>query len=92
MTTRMLLSNVASFGVQVTLLVAAGAALARVFRVDEPKALLAYWRTLLLACLVLPVCQPWNTVTPAGLDDAAMRDGRQRRGASSAPCRWRPGP
>ena len=54
MTTRLLLSNVASYWVQVTLLVAAGAALARVFRVDEPKALLAYWRTLLLACLVLP--------------------------------------
>ena len=75
MTTRMLLSNVASYWVQVTLLVAAGAALARVFRVDEPKALFAYWRSLLLACLVLPVCQPWNTVTPPALTTTIVTAG-----------------
>ena len=65
MTTRMMLSNIASFGLQVTVLVAAGAALARAFRIDEPKAMYAYWRTLLFVCLVLPLCQPWNTVAPS---------------------------
>jgi len=67
MTARMVLANIASFGLQVTVLVAAGAALARAFRIDEPRAMLAYWRTLLLACLVLPLCQPWNTVIPPAL-------------------------
>jgi bla regulator protein BlaR1 len=67
MTTRLVLSNIASFGLQVTVLVAAGAALARAFRIDEPRAMLAYWQTLLLACLVLPLCQPWNTVIPPAL-------------------------
>ena len=64
MTTRMMLSNIASFGLQVTVLVTAGAALARAFRIDEPKAMYAYWRTLLFVCLVLPVCQPWISVVP----------------------------
>jgi bla regulator protein BlaR1 len=64
MTARMVLANIVSFGLQITVLVAAGAALARVFRIDEPRAMLAYWRTLLLACLLLPLCQPWNTVMP----------------------------
>jgi beta-lactamase regulating signal transducer with metallopeptidase domain len=72
MTARMVLSNIASFGLQVTVLVAAGAALARAFRIDEPRAMLAYWRTLLLACLMLPLCQPWNAVIPPALERATM--------------------
>jgi len=64
MTARVVLSNVTSFGLQVTVLVAAGAALARLFRLDEPRAMLAYWRTLLVVCLALPLCQPWTTVSP----------------------------
>ena len=68
MTARMLLSNIASFALQITVLVAAAAALACVFRLNAPKAMLVYWRTVLVACLALPLCQPWNTVIPAGLD------------------------
>jgi TonB family protein len=67
MTARMVLANIVSFGLQVTVVVAAGAALARAFRIDEPRAMLAYWRTLLLACLLLPICQPWNIVIPSTL-------------------------
>jgi TonB family protein len=67
MTARMLLANIASYALQITVLVAAGAALARAFRLDQPRAMLAYWRTLLVACLVLPLCQPWNIVIPAVL-------------------------
>jgi TonB family protein len=67
MTARLMLSNIASFALQVTVLVAAGAALARAFRIDEPRAMLAYWRTLLLACLLLPFCQPWHIVVPPAL-------------------------
>jgi TonB family protein len=67
MTARMMVANIASFGLQVTVLVAVGAALARAFRLDGSRAMLAYWRTLLFACLVLPFCQPWNTVVPPSL-------------------------
>ena len=60
-------ANIASFGMQITVIVGAGALLLRAFRVDAPGAILAYWRALLLACLMLPLCQPWNRVTlPAG--------------------------
>ena len=67
MTARMLLANILSFGMQVSVLVAAAALLARLLRLDEPRALLTYWRTLLLACLLLPVLQPWNIVVPPTL-------------------------
>ena len=61
---------------QVTVIVAAGALLLRAFRIDAPGAILAYWRTLLLACLMLPLCQPWNKVAlPA--TTTAVADGQQ---------------
>ena len=54
--------NIASFALQVVVIVGAGALLLRVFRVDAPRAVLAYWRILLLACLTLPFVQPWTIV------------------------------
>ena len=55
--------NLGAFAAQAGLLVLAGGLLARAFRFDEPRASLAYWRTLLLACLVLPLCQPWKAAS-----------------------------
>jgi TonB family protein len=72
MTTRLLLSNIASYGLQVLVLVAAAATLARVFRLEDPRAMLTYWRTLLLVCLVLPFGQPWHTALPAAVATATM--------------------
>jgi TonB family protein len=60
MTAEMWLRNLAAFSMQAGLLVLAGGVLARAFRVEEPRASLAYWRTLLLACLALPFCQTWK--------------------------------
>jgi TonB family protein len=54
--------NIASFALQVVVIVGAGALLLRVFRVDTPRAVLAYWRILLLGCLTLPFVQPWTIV------------------------------
>ena len=68
----MALANIVAYGLQVTVLVAAAAALARAFRIEEPRALLAYWRTLLLVCLVFPLCQPWKTVTPPARESAVV--------------------
>jgi TonB family protein len=62
MTTGMWLRNLAAFGMQSGLLVVGGYLLAKAFRLDEPRAAFAYWRVLLVACLLLPVCQPWQTV------------------------------
>ncbi len=67
MNARMALANILSFAMQVAVVVAAGAALARALRIDEPRAMLAYWRALLLACLLLPLLQPWNIVVPPSL-------------------------
>ena len=39
--------NIAAVILQITVIVSAGALLLRVFRIDMPGAVLAYWRTLL---------------------------------------------
>ena len=70
MNARIALANILSFAMQVAVVVAAGAALARALRIDEPRAMLAYWRALLLACLLLPLLQPWNIVVPPALESA----------------------
>jgi TonB family protein len=62
MTAEIAAANLVSFATQVAVLVGVGAALVRIFRIDAPKAMLAYWRALLAACLLLPFCQPWNRV------------------------------
>ena len=66
------LRDVGFYGLQIALLVGAGAALARAFRLHGTRAALVYWRMLLLACLLLPVCQRWQpTVIPAAVAPAA---------------------
>jgi TonB family protein len=67
MTTDMWLRNLAAFGLQSGVLVIGGYLLAKAFRLDEPRAALAYWRLLLVASLLLPFCQPWHTVTSPAL-------------------------
>jgi beta-lactamase regulating signal transducer with metallopeptidase domain len=60
MTAAMSLRNLEAYGVQAALLILAGVLLARLFRIEQPRAALVYWRTLLVACLLLPLCQPWH--------------------------------
>ncbi len=55
----MLWSNLLAYGVQVLALVAAGALLPLLFRTRQPRAQLIYYQALLVACLLLPVLQPW---------------------------------
>jgi bla regulator protein blaR1 len=61
MTTSIVLSDIVSYSLQLTLVIGAGAVLAVAFRIREPKVTLACWRTLLAVCLLLPLCQPWLT-------------------------------
>lgn len=63
MTAAMWLRNLGAFAVQAGLLVVGGALLLRLFRIRDPRVSLAYWRTLLAVCLLLPFCQPWQVIT-----------------------------
>ena len=72
MTTDMWLHNLGAFAMQSGLLVAGGYLLAKVLRIEAPRAALAYWRLLLVACLLLPFCQPWQTVTTETTSITAM--------------------
>ena len=66
------LRNLGAFTLQAGLLVLGGALLQRLFRIREPRASLAYWRTLLVVCLLLPFCQPWRVVTPPLIESMGM--------------------
>ena len=61
MTPSIVLSDILSYSLQLTLVIGAGAALVVAFRIREPRVTLACWRTLLVVCLLLPLCQPWLT-------------------------------
>ena len=65
MTAAMWLRNLGAFAIQAGVLVAAGAILARVLRIEASRAALVYWRALLLTCLLLPFCQPWHPAAPS---------------------------
>ena len=68
MTTALWLRDIGAFSLQVALVVSAGAALARAFRMRAPQPMLRYWQALLVACLLLPLCQPWRSVVSPALD------------------------
>lgn len=53
-------TNFLSYCLQIILLVLAGTALPALFRLRAPRVLLAYWQGLLVACLMLPLLQPWR--------------------------------
>ena len=75
MSARLLIANVLSFGLQVAVLAAAAALLARAFQLDRSRRsriVLAYWRTLLLVCLALPFCQPWNIIVPPAVETTPL--------------------
>ena len=61
MTPSIVLSDILSYSLQLALVIGAAAALAAAFRIREPRVTLACWRTLLVVCLLLPLCQPWLT-------------------------------
>jgi TonB family protein len=86
------LSDILSYSLQLTLIIGAGAALAVAFRIREPRVTLACWRTLLVVCLLLPLCQPWLTshapiietsIAPQGIEVEA-----QFSPAVAAPTAW----
>ena len=64
--------NLFQWSAQVALIAIAAAVVTRLVRVESPSLRHGFWRTLLVACLVLPLFQPWTPPPPASL--AAAED------------------
>ena len=58
-------ANLLAWTIQVTIVTAVGAALPTLFRLMASRARLWYWHVLLLACLALPLVQPWVKPAPS---------------------------
>ena len=65
------LANVGAWAVQASVVALAAAVLSHVLRIDAPAVRYAWWRTVLVICLVLPLVQPWQ---PPGLPPVAILD------------------
>jgi TonB family protein len=59
-----MLSNVVSYAVQVSVVLAVGLLTPRLLRLRSPGVSMRYWQLLLLAVLALPLVQPWRAPTP----------------------------
>ena len=70
----MSLANALSWSVQIAVIAAAGVLLPLAFRVTSPRARLVYLRVLLVACVALPLLQPWLPVTAAEATFARSAD------------------
>jgi TonB family protein len=57
------IENLARWNLQIALLTIVAAVLLYLLNVSAPVIRHAFWRTVLLACLVLPVVQPWRSTT-----------------------------
>ncbi len=77
--------NLLALAVQAAVLALAGAPLPWLFGIRSPRARLAYWRALLLACLLLPAIQPWAPRTFADLPVAAGMSERVSANDAFAP-------
>lgn len=60
MTPLVLWNNLVAYSAQVALLVAAAGISAWLFRISVARARLLWWHSVLLACLLLPLVQPWE--------------------------------
>ncbi len=79
----MTVANLLAWCVQVTLVAAAGAALPYLFRLRVSRARLWYWHIVLLACLALPLVQPWVKPAP-GRSEVTFTTGQFRVAAPPA--------
>jgi len=73
-----ILRNLLGWSLQVTAVVAAAALAARLIRIDSAALRHAWWRVVLVACLTLPVVQPWRVPVPTATirveNGASFRD------------------
>jgi TonB family protein len=62
-----MLNNLIAWSLQIAAIVVAATVLPGVLRLRNPAAMLAYWRSVLAVCLLLPVLQPWHVSQVSGL-------------------------
>jgi TonB family protein len=60
MNTGLIWSNFVAYSLQIGLLVGVAALAPAALRLRSPRAKLAYWHLLLIACLLLPLVRPWR--------------------------------
>jgi TonB family protein len=66
------LSNLLAYCFQVAVLAGMGAVLPFLLKLRHPRLLLAYWRIVLVICLLLPAIQPWRPLRTTPLTLKAM--------------------
>jgi len=57
--------NLAAYSLQIAVIVLAGTLAWALLRLKQPRLMLTYWRALLVACLLLPLLEPWQRIAPA---------------------------
>lgn len=62
----LVVANVAYWSAQVVVLAVIAAILRHLFRIQQPRVLLAYWRVLIVLSFALPALQPWHKLTQTG--------------------------
>lgn len=80
MTTALWLENISAFALQLGAVIGAGLLLSLAVKVGRPRAALIYWRVVLMACLLLPLAQPWTAAKPE-LQVPAVSTGSEARDA-----------
>ena len=80
MTTALWLENISAFALQLAAVIGAGLLLSLAVKVGRPRAALIYWRVVLMACLLLPLAQPW-TAAKAELQVPVVSTGSEARDA-----------
>ncbi|MGA3016027.1 MAG: M56 family metallopeptidase [Bryobacteraceae bacterium] len=66
MSAGLILNNLVSYSLQIGMLVGLAAFVPALLRLRQPGARLVYWYILLVACLLLPLAQPWKPAIVAG--------------------------
>jgi TonB family protein len=56
--------DLVAFALQIGIVAGAGGAVAWALGIRAPRVALGYWQAVLLACLLLPFCQPWQETLP----------------------------
>src|SRR5690242_1907480 len=66
MSHQLIWDNLVAYSMQIGLLVGLAAFVPTLLHLRLPRAKLAYWHILLVACLLLPAVRPWKRAEPTG--------------------------
>lgn len=78
-------SNLVFWSAQVALIVLTAWLLVRILRIREPRVLIVHWRALIVACLSLPIVEPWHRLQAIVLVSFGPAASFQNLAPASAP-------